>query len=121
MRKRQQGITAIGFVLVAALVSLLGYGALRLLPVYMTQFKIRQMMSAMKSEYENNAANQASLQAEIGRRLNIEGIDYPKRQDFTVSKVDGGFRISISYEDSVPYIANLSILASFDNSVEIPQ
>jgi hypothetical protein len=121
MRERQQGITAIGFLLIAALVSLVGYGVIRLLPLYMTQFKIRQLMSALKTEYDNNSTNQARLQNEIGKRLDIEGIDFPKRQDFTVAKTDSGFRVEVNYEDSVPYIANLSLLAKFDNSVEIRQ
>ncbi|MEO8443406.1 MAG: DUF4845 domain-containing protein [Gammaproteobacteria bacterium] len=121
MRQRQRGITAIGFLLIAALVGMIGYGAIRLLPVYMTQFKIRQMLSALKTEYEDNKATQSGLQAEIGKRLDIEGVDYPTRKDFTVAKSENGFTVGISYEDSVPYIANLYLLARFDNTVEIRQ
>lgn len=119
MRQRQQGMTVIGFAVIAALVGLVGYGAVRLIPVYMTQMKIRQLMSDLKTEYDGNGANITRLQTEIGKRLDIDAVEYPKRQDFVVSKTDEGFRISVDYEDSVPYIANLSITAAFDNSVEI--
>ncbi len=119
MRQRQQGITAIGFVLIAALVGLVGYGVLRLFPVYMTQMKIRKLLTDLKVEYDGNGANPARLQAAISKRLDIDFVDYPKRQDFVISPIDNGFLIAVSYEDSVPYIANLSLLASFDNSVEI--
>lgn len=119
MRRRQRGITAIGFVLIAALVGLIGYGVLRLFPVYMTQMKIRKLLTDLKVEYDGNGANQSRLQAAIARRLDIDFIDYPRRQDFVVSIVDNGFLVAVSYEDSVPYIANLSLMASFDNSVEI--
>jgi hypothetical protein len=119
MRQRQKGITAIGFVIIAMLVGLVGYGAIRLIPVYMTQMKIRQLMADLKSEYDGNNANPTRLQTEIGKRLDIDAIDFPKRQDFVISKIDDGLRVDVSYEDSVPYIANLSLTASFDNSVEI--
>jgi hypothetical protein len=119
MRQRQQGMTAIGFAVIAALVGLVGYGAIRLIPVYMTQMKIRTLMSDLKMEYDGNNANVTRLQTEIGKRLDIDAIDFPKRQDFVVSKTDEGFLVSVEYEDSVPYIANLSITATFDNSVEI--
>ena len=119
MRQRQQGITAIGFVLIAVLVGMVGYGVLRLFPVYMTQMKIRKLLTDLKVEYDGNGANQSRLQAAIGRRLDIDFVDYPKRQDFVISTTDDGFLVSVSYEDSVPYIANLSLMASFDNSVEI--
>ncbi len=119
MRQRQQGITAIGFVLIAVLVGMVGYGVLRLFPVYMTQMKIRKLLTDLKVEYDGNGANQSRLQAAIGRRLDIDFVEYPRRQDFVISTTDDGFLVSVSYEDSVPYIANLSLMASFDNSVEI--
>ena len=119
MRQRQQGITAIGFMLIAVLVGLVGYAVLRLFPVYMTQMKIRKLLTDLKVEYDGNGANQSRLQAAIGRRLDIDFIDYPRRQDFVISPSDNGFLVDVSYEDSVPYIANLSLMASFDNSVEI--
>lgn len=119
MRQRQQGMTAIGFLLIAALVGLVGYGGVRLIPVYMTQMQIRQMLADLKTEYDGNSPNVTRLQNEIGKRLDIDAINYPKRQDFLISKSDEGFLVSVSYEDSVPYIANLSLNAAFDNSVEI--
>ncbi len=119
MRQGQQGMTAIGFAIIAALVGLVGYGVLRLVPVYMNQMKIRQLMSDLKVEYDGNDANVSRLQAAIGKRLDIDAVEFPKRQDFVVSKTDEGFLVSVEYEDSVPYIANLSITAAFDNSVEI--
>jgi len=119
MRQRQQGMTAIGFVLIAALVGLFGYGLIRLFPMYMTQMKIRQMMIDLGEEYDGNGANMTRLQAAIGKRLDIDAVEYPKRQDFVISKTGEGFLIEVDYEDSVPFIGNLSLTASFDNSVEI--
>ena len=119
MRRRQQGMTVIGLAVIAALVGLVGYGAMRLIPVFMTQMKIRQLMSDLKTEYDGNSANVTRLQTAIDKRLDIDAVDFPKRQDFGISKTDEGFLIAVEYEDSVPYIANLSITASFENSVEI--
>lgn len=119
MRQRQRGMTAIGFVVIAVLVGLVGYGAIRLIPVYMNQMKIRQLFSDLKMEYDGNSATVTRLQSEIGKRLDIDAIDFPKQQDFVISKTDEGFLVQVDYEDSVPYIANLSLTASFDNSVEI--
>jgi len=119
MRQRQRGMTVIGIAIIAALVGLVGYGAIRLIPVYMTQMKIRQLMSDLRTEYDGNNANPTRLQTAIGKRLDIDAIEFPKRQDFVISKTDEGLRVDLSYEDSVPYIANLSLTATFDNSVEI--
>jgi hypothetical protein len=119
MRQRQQGMTAIGFILIAALVGLVGYGAVRLVPVYMTQMQISKMLADLKTEQDGNAAPITRLQSAIEKRLNIDAVTYPKRQDFVISKTDTGLRVSVEYEDSVPYIGNLSLTAAFENSVEI--
>jgi hypothetical protein len=36
-----------------------------------------------------------------------------------ITKTEDGLRVSVDYEDSVPYIGNLSLSAAFENSVEI--
>lgn len=78
-------------------------------------------MTDLKAEYDGNNATVNRLQNEIGKRLDIDAIDYPRKQDFVISKADGGFLVELNYEDSVPYIANLSLTAEFENSVEIRQ
>jgi len=119
MKHRQQGITAIGFILIAAMVGLIGYGALRLFPVYQTQFKIAKLMNDLSSEYDGNDPNPTRLGSAIEKRLDIEGVDYPSRKDFVITKTDEGFRVEVNYEDQVPFIANISLLAAFENSAEI--
>jgi hypothetical protein len=118
-RQRQQGMTVIGFVLIAALVGFVGYGVIRLFPVYMTQMTIRELMADLKTENDGNGANPTRLLSAIGKRLDVNGIEYPRRQDFVISKTAEGFLVEIDYEDGVPFIANISLLASFKNSVEI--
>ena len=109
MRQRQQGMTAIGFIVIASLVAMIGYGAIRLVPIYLTQMKIVKLMNDLKDEYDGEIAN----------RLNIDAVDYPKQQDFVITKSEDGFLVEIDYEDQVPYLANLYLTAKFNNSVEI--
>jgi hypothetical protein len=46
-------------------------------------------------------------------------IDFPALGDLRIEKTGGGYRVSVAYEDRAPYAGNLSIVADFDNSVEI--
>lgn len=119
MKQRQQGMTAIGFIVIASLVAMIGYGGIRLIPIYLTQMKIVKLMNDLKDEYDGAGPTPAKLMTEIGKRLDIDAVDYPKRQDFVISKSDDGFVVEIDYEDEVPYLANLYLTAKFTNSVEI--
>jgi hypothetical protein len=119
MRQRQQGMTAIGFIVIASLVAMIGYGAIRLVPVYLTQMKITKLMNDLKDQNDGAGSTPAKLKSEIAKRLNIDAVDYPKQQDFLITRSDDGFLVEIDYEDQVPYLANLYLTAKFTKSVEI--
>lgn len=116
---RQKGMTAISFILIAALVGLVGYGAVRLIPVYLNQMKIQKLMTNLREEFDGNNPTPTRIQAALGRQMDVDMISYPRQQDFNVVKTNDGFRVEISYSDTVPYIANISLTADFDNAVEI--
>ena len=119
MRNRQQGMTAIGFVLIAAMVGIIGYGGIRLIPIYLTQMKVRQTLSELKTEYDGQEATPKLLSSAIEKHLDVEMVDFPSVRDFRISKTDTGYRVEVSYEDRAPYIANIAFVATFDNAVEI--
>jgi hypothetical protein len=75
---------------IAALVGLVGYGAMRLIPVFMTQMKIRQLMSDLKRSMTATAPTSRGCRPQR-KRLDIDAVDFPKRQDFVISKTDEGF------------------------------
>jgi hypothetical protein len=119
MRRQQRGITAISFLIIAAMVAAIGYAGVRLIPIYLNQMKVQQLLNDLKSEYDGQNVTPSALQSAIGRRLDIEMLDFPSVGDFRIEKVGNGYRVSVAYEDRVPYAANLSLVAEFDNSVEI--
>jgi hypothetical protein len=119
MRRQQRGITAISFLIIAAMVAVIGYAGVRLIPIYLNQMKVQQILNDLQSEYEGQNATPSALQSAIARRLDIEMLDFPSAGDFRIEKIGNGYRVSVAYEDRVPYAANLSLVAEFDNSVEI--
>lgn len=119
MRNRQGGMTLIGMLLIAGLVALVGYGVMRLVPVYMTQMKVKNILSGLESEFVGQSPSSAQVLNSITKRLDIDMVTVPTRQDFSVLKTDRGLRVEVYYERQVPYIANLSLVATFEDAVEI--
>lgn len=119
MRSRQKGITFIGFVLLAAMVGLLGFAGLKLSPVYLENMKIRRVLSDVKEELDGQGPTPQSIRKAIERRVNIEMIYGLKARDFEIEKSDGGFTVAARYERAESFIANVSLLVTFDDEVEI--
>jgi hypothetical protein len=121
MKQRQKGMTFIGVLIIGAMVAVLGYGAVRLFPIYLTQFKIRQLMSTLVKEHEGNAATPRTISLSIARHLDIDFIDFPRASDFVIRKSDGGLTVEVAYEDRTSFLGPVFLGAEFENSVEIPR
>jgi hypothetical protein len=92
MSNRQTGITAISFLLVAAL-------SVGILLAVLSLAEIRRA---------------------IEKRLDVETVNALKVGDFEIGKSKtGGFNVRAVHEGRAEYVGNLSLVVSFDRSVEI--
>jgi hypothetical protein len=121
MRSRQTGITLIGFLLLAAMVGLLGFAGLKLAPIYAENMKIRQILEDVKGELDGANPTPQSIRRAIDKRLNVEMVSGLDARDFQIEKSSGGFRVIAAYEDRAPFVANVVLLVTFDDEVEIKQ
>jgi len=121
MWAKQQGITAMGLIALLILLGLLGYGGLKLFPIYLEQMKIAGILNDVKFELNGQNPSLQVIKSEINKRLNIEMIaDMDKRaKDFKISKSENGYMLRAKYERRTPYLANIHLLVTFDRSVEI--
>lgn len=119
MMRRQQGITAIGFLLLAAVFGMVGFGGLKLAPVYMDNFKVQRLLKDIKLEYDGQNPSVAQVRSSIEKRLNIESVSGVGVRDFAITRGDRGTRVEVVYESRTSFLGNIYLVAAFDNSVEI--
>lgn len=119
MRSKQAGITFWSFLVIAAIAVILGYAALKLTPVYLEYMRVRQILSDIKRQFDGQETNVAMIQVAISKRLEIEAVGDTDAKDFKVIKNDDGIEVRAEYQRTIPYLANLSIVATFDKAVEI--
>ena len=119
MRSKQAGISFWSFLVVAAVAVVLGFAALKLTPVYLEYMRVGQVLGDIKRQFDGQEASVPMIQNAISKRLEIEAVGDTDVKDFKVSKTDSGIEVRAEYQRTVPYLANLSLLASFDKAVEI--
>jgi hypothetical protein len=114
-------MTAIGMLVLAAILGLVGFAALRLTPIYLEHMKVLQILSDVKVELDGQETSLARLRASIENRLNIESVYGLKVKDFKITKtsVGGGYVVQAKYDRRTNYVANIYLLAEFDDTVEI--
>ena len=126
MRARQRGITFIGWIVLLVPVALVGYAALRVVPLYLNYMKVSRALEQLRDESKNDGApglgeqvNVQSLRKSLERRFDIDSVDYPRPDQIGFVRDGKDWFAEARYEDVAPLFSNLSILVRFDKRVPL--
>ncbi|MDP8983975.1 MAG: DUF4845 domain-containing protein [Pseudomonadota bacterium] len=112
-------MTFIGLLCVLALVGAVGYAGLRLAPLYLNYMKVARSLDAAATEAKGENPDLAALHHSLERHWEIEditGVDY---KDVEVVKDGRGVSLHVAYDDSAPYVANVSLAVHFDKTAKV--
>ena len=84
-----------------------------------TYMKVAGVLKNVHADLNGTDPTVRDIKRGIQSRVDVERIDVVKATDFKISKEGKGYRITIKYEDKVPYIYNVSFAVDFEKSVEI--
>ena len=119
MRQPQLGMTFIGLLCILALVGVIGYAGVRLVPVYLNYMKLARTMESAATEFKGESAGLDGVRKSLDRHWAIEDITAVDQKDIEITKDDGGLQLHVAYDDTVPYIANISLSVHFDKTVKV--
>jgi hypothetical protein len=120
MKKLQRGMTTIGLILTLVVLGLIAFGTIQLVPVYLENMKIVQLLNQTKTQLDGQNASIKMIRETLYRRAEVEDLrDIDTKKDFVIKPVSGGYSVAIQYERRKPYIANIYLLAEFNHSIEI--
>lgn len=118
MKRTQRGVTMIGWIVLLIPVAIVGYSAIRLIPIYLNYTKIARSMEQLSQESRPNDSQQ-TIRFALEKRLDIEQVSFPETKDFVIRRDGQSWIIDIDYEDGAPLLSNLSVTAHFAKSVRI--
>ena len=119
--KKQNGITMVSWIVIIMVAVVLGTAALKLIPVYLEYYNIVSILEGMKGEKTLKGASKQDIASTFTKRLDINSINSLQKDDYKITKVEGknAYNVRVNYEVRKSLMGNLSIVASFDRSVEV--
>ena len=117
-RHSQAGITAIGFLFLAAVFGLVGFAGIKLVPMFMKDMQLTSVLEDVKEELDGQGATPGQIRQSIQRRFDIESIRLPT-ESVKINQSRNGYQVTIQYDNRTPFIANIWFLMTFDKQVEI--
>ncbi|MEE4186324.1 MAG: DUF4845 domain-containing protein [Gammaproteobacteria bacterium] len=120
MRREQRGITTIGLLILLAFLGLAGFAVIQLVPVYLENMKIQQVLNQAKDKLDGQKATVTDIRKALGNSVNIEDLrEVDVKKDIVIERSKDGYTVSIDYQREKTFIANVYLVAKFDHSVEI--
>ena len=119
MRRKQGGMTLIGFIIVLALVGFFAYIAMKLVPMYSEYYAVKQALKGLKAEPGIANKDPAKIQDLFFRRLYISYAENVKPAHVKIERVGNGWKMSVNYEVRKPLIYNLDVVGKFSATEDL--
>lgn len=119
MKRKQGGMTLIGFVIVLAVVGFFAYLAMKLVPMYSEYYSVTQALKGLKAEPGIGNRDPGKIQDLFFRRLYISYAENVKPSNVRIERISGGWNMSVDYEVRKPLIYNLDVVGKFSASEEL--
>jgi hypothetical protein len=117
MRNRQQGVTAIGWLVLLTPFVIVGYAGIRLAPLYLNYMKVVRAIDNAASAAKGAPGDASAIRSAIDRHFEIDMVEFPTIKDIQVRREGGAWVIEAKYEDEAPLFANVSLHVLFDKTV----
>jgi hypothetical protein len=119
MRNHQQGMTFIGLLFILAMAGVIVYAGIRLVPLYLNYMKVARTMDSVAAEVKGDNPDPQAIRNLIDRHFNIEDPSGVTVKDIEITRDEGGVQMHVAYDDSVPYVANVSLSVHFEKTVTV--
>lgn len=112
MKRTQQGMTLIGFILVLAVAGVFIYMGMKLIPMYSEYYSVKQAMEGLSQEGAGGY-DAAKVKDLFFRRLYTSYSDNVKPENVKLIRKDSGWMMTVDYEVRRPLIANIDVVGHF--------
>jgi hypothetical protein len=119
LRHNQRGMTFVGLLCILALVGIIGYAGLRLIPLYLNYMKVARSMDVTAAEFKSDNPDPGGIRRSLEKHWQIEDISSVEAKEVQIVKDEGNVSLHVAYDDSVPYISNVSLAVHFDKTVKV--
>ena len=119
MKRKQGGLSLLGFLVVLAVVGFAAYIGMKLFPMYQEYYSVRTALKSLSNEPGVGDMDPSKIQDLFFRRLYINYSENVKPGNVKIERIDGGWNMKVNYEVRRPLVGNLDVVGKFDRTQEL--
>jgi Domain of unknown function (DUF4845) len=117
--RQQKGLTLITLTLLLGLIGIFVLLVITILPIYLDHNKVANALKALRESPDIINQSEYQIRDSLSKRFNINYVYDVNQDDITVTKHGNYLKVVIDYEVARKLVGNLSVLAVFNDVVEI--
>jgi len=114
--RRQAGVTAIGWMIILALIGFFVFLTLKMLPSYLEYFKVSSTLESLEKEALSTPQDIRRL---LDRRFDISYVYTITPRQVKIKNAGKFFNVTAKYDSRVHLFANVDVLMSFNKQVKV--
>lgn len=119
--KNQQGLTLISILFILGLIAFFTLLTLKIVPIYMDHAKVVNALKAVEESPNIETQSENEVRNSLNKRFNMNYVYDVTQDDIKVVKHGNYLKVTIEYETVQKIAGNLSVLAEFNDSIEVGQ
>jgi Domain of unknown function (DUF4845) len=117
MRRAQQGITLMGFIIVLIVLGCFAYFAMKLIPMYSEYMSISQALDAVIKEPGIDGMPAGVIEDKISRHFEVSYVYTIQPKDVVIKREQNGITLTADYEVRKPLAYNIFLVGHFNKVV----
>jgi hypothetical protein len=118
---RQQGLTLISTLLLLGLIGFFVLLGVKVIPVYLDHSKVANALSALEKSGNVEGQTEFEIRNNLAKRFNLNYVYDVTQDDIKITKYGSYLKVAIQYEVVKKLVGNLSVLAEFNDVIEVGQ
>lgn len=114
LRSKQQGLGALGWLVVLALASFALTCLLKIGPLWLDYWQVKTALDEVVADEKLARLSRGELLNAIGKRLDVNRIEVIEPRDITFEETREGRIMDASYEQRVELVGNIDVVVKFD-------
>lgn len=114
MKRKQRGITMLGFLITLCLVIFFAYCAMKIVPMYIEYYSVKKALASIASDRQAADDSREKLRERFARHMQIDYVSTVKPEMLKIESTDTGYNLIMNYERREPLFANLDVVGKFN-------
>ncbi|MFA6987296.1 MAG: DUF4845 domain-containing protein [Arenimonas sp.] len=119
MKRKQSGITLIGFVVVLVVVGIFAYMGMVIGPAYSEYYGVVRAMNYVAAGATPSQTDFEPLRSALDRQFTVGYVESVAGKDAKLLREKGGNLLSMEYEVRKPFVYNISFVMSYKYTVPL--